>query len=100
MSKFYMKWQLNPQFIPTDPKEMAKLWLAMLDLVKADLKTGVIKEWGMCSDSSAGYAFSELSEVDLNTALLKWMPYVQFDIKPVLNVDQTIASIKKAAQAK
>ena len=86
MPKLYIRWQLNPQFTPADPKERAKLWLAMLDMVKADLSASVIKDWGMCSDASAGYGFSELSEVDLYTALVKWMPYVQFDVKPVLNL--------------
>ena len=100
MAKLYLRWQLNPQFMSTDPKERVKLWLGMLDMVKADLKAGIMKDWGMCSDASAGYGFSELSEADLYTALLKWIPYVQFDVKPVLNVDQTIASINKAAQSK
>jgi len=53
----------------------------------------------MCNDGSCGYAFSELSDADLNTALLKYMPYVSFDVKPVLTVDQTIENIKKAVAA-
>ncbi|MCP8305069.1 MAG: hypothetical protein H3Z50_06365 [archaeon] len=86
--------------IPADPKERVKNWLSMLEMVKADLKAGVLKDWGLCSDGSGGYGFSELSEADLYTALLKWIPYVNFDIKPVLTVDQTIDSIKKATKAK
>jgi len=31
--------------------------------------------------------------------MLKWMPYVDFDVKPVLDVDQAIDAIKKAAAA-
>ena len=98
MPKFYIRWELDPTKIPLDPEERTKHYLKMLDMVKADLKAGVLKDWGMCSDASGGYAFSELSEVDLYTALLKWMPYVDFDIKPVLDVDQVIASLKKAAK--
>jgi len=94
-----MRWQLNPQFIPLDPKERATLWLKMLEMVKADMAAGVITKWGICYDASAGYAFSKLSPQELYTALLKWMPYVEFDVKPVLNVDQVIESIKKAAAA-
>ena len=97
MPKFYIRWQMNPSLIPLNPEERVKLWLSMLDMVKDSLKAGVLKDWGICSDASAGYGFSELSETDLYTNLLKWMPYVQFDIKPVLTVDQTIESIKKAA---
>jgi len=96
MSKFYIKWEMNPLMIPADPKERMKNWLSMLEMVKTDLKAGVLKDWGMCSDASGGYGFSELSEEDLYTALIKWMPYVNFDIKAVLTVDQTIKSIKNA----
>jgi len=97
--KFYMRWQLDPTKIPVNPEERTKLWLSMLEMVKADLNAGVLKDWGICSDASCGYGFSELSEVDLYTALLKWMPYVSFDIKPVLTVNQAIESIKKAVAA-
>jgi len=99
MTKFYMRWQLDPTKIPVNPEERAKLWQSMLEMVKADLNAGVLKDWGMCSDASGGYGFSELNEVDLYTALLKWMPYVTFDIKPVLTVNQTIESLKKAVAA-
>jgi hypothetical protein len=85
--------------IPVNPEERVKLWLSMLEMVKTDLHAGLFKDWGICSDASCGYGFSELSEVDLYTALLKWMPYVNFDVKPVLTADQTIASIKKAVAA-
>jgi len=94
-----MRWRLYPEFIPLDPKERATLWLKMLDMVKADMKSGAITGWGVCYDASAGYAFSDLSPQELYTVMLKWMPYVDFDVKPVLDVDQVIESIKKAAAA-
>jgi hypothetical protein len=99
MTKFYIRWQMDTTKIPVNPEERVKLWLSMLEMVKTDLNAGLFKDWGICSDASCGYCFSELSEVDLYTALLKWMPNIQFDVKPVLNVDQTIASIKKAVAA-
>jgi len=99
MPKSYMRWRLDPQHIPLDPEKRAKLWLKMLDMVKADMKSGAITGWGICYDASAGYAFSDLSPQELYTVMLKWMPYVDFDVKPVLDVDQVIESIKKAAAA-
>jgi hypothetical protein len=97
MTKFYMRWHLNPTFIPTNPEERVKLWMSMLELVKADLKSGALSDWGMCSDSSGGYGFAETDEKTLHTTILRWIPYVSFDIKPVLTVDQIIDSIKRAA---
>ena len=97
MAKFYFRWHLNPMLIPTKPEELGKLWISMLEMVKADLKSGALTDWGMCSDSSAGYAFAETDEKSLHTTILKWIPYVIFDVKPVITVDQVIADIKQAA---
>ena len=95
-----MKWQLNPKLIPTLPEERMKLWMSMLEMVRADLKSGTMSDWGICNDSSEAYAFAEGDEKSVHTIILKWIPYVWFDIKPVLTVDQTIESIKRAAVKK
>ncbi len=99
MPKSYVRWQMNTQFTPVDPEERGKLCMSMLDMVKAGLKTGAFTDLRVCYDASAGYAFSELSEQDLYETMLKWMPYMEFDVKPVLDVDQVIESIKKVAAA-
>jgi hypothetical protein len=96
MTKYYMRWHLNHAFIPTNPEERVKLWMAMLEMVKADLKSGALRDWGMCSDDSGGYAFAETDEKTLHTTILRWIPYVSFNIKPVLTVDQTMESIRQA----
>ena len=83
--------------IPTNPEERVKLWISMLELVKADIKSGALSDWGMCSDSSGGFAFAETDEKTLHTTILRWMPYVNFNIKPVMTADQVIDSIKRAA---
>ena len=95
-----MRWHLNHAFIPTNPEERVKLWMAMLEMVKADLKSGAIRDWGICSDDSGGYAFAETDEKTLHTTILKWIPYVSFNIKPVLTADQTMESIRQATEAK
>jgi hypothetical protein len=100
MTKFFIKWQMNPKLIPTLPEERLKLWMSMLEMVKAELKSGGMTDWGITSDSSEGYGFAEGDEKTVHTMILKWIPYVWFDLKPVLNVDQTIESIKRAAAKK
>ena len=99
MPKSWVRWRLNPEYISADPEERTKLWISMLERIKADLKAGKITEWGNCYDGSGGYALSELSVTDLFSYLGTWMPYVEFDVKPVLTADQSIESIKKAAAA-
>ena len=99
MSQFYVRWHINPLTTPTDPGERVNLWMKMPEGVKGDLKSGVFKEWRICSDLSAGYCISELDEALLHTAILKYVPFIIFDIKPVLTVDQSIESIKRAVAA-
>jgi hypothetical protein len=98
MSRFYVKWNLTPSATPADPEQRVKLWMSMLEMVKADMKAGKLKDWGMCNNGDNGYAiYEETNDADLFANLLRWMPYVTFDAKPVLTVDETIAAIKKAA---
>lgn len=99
MTRFYMRWQLNPMLVPTNPEERVKLWLTMLEMVRMELKSGGMTDWGICSDVSAGYGFAETDEKTLHATILKWLPYVHFDVKPVLTVDQCIANIKQVAAA-
>ncbi|MEM3730699.1 MAG: DUF3303 family protein [Candidatus Bathyarchaeia archaeon] len=100
MVKFYVKWQLETTNVPVDAEQRAQAWLSMLEMVKADLKAGLTKDWGMAAGGDCGYSISEAAnEEELFTRLLKWMPYVHFDVTPVLTVDQTIESIKKAVAA-
>jgi hypothetical protein len=100
MSKFYVRWQSNPQMIPSIPEERRKLLLSMLEMVKQDIQGGKVKDWGNFPGESGGYSImEEASETDLLTSLLKFMPYVTFEVKPVLTVDQTIESYRRAVAA-
>jgi hypothetical protein len=91
---------MNPIAMPMNTEERVKLWLTMLEMTKAELKSGGLTDWGVYSDSSGGYAFAETDEKSLFTSILKWVPYIIFDIKPVISVDQCIESIKQAAAGK
>ena len=95
MPKSWIKWRLNNEFTPTDPVEMGKLWMGMLQMVKADLENGTMTDWGECYNGGEGYALSELSVPDIRTAIMRYSPYFSFDIKPVLSADQIMDSIKK-----
>lgn len=72
----------------------------MLEIVKADMKAGWIKDWGDAAGGGSGYFIGEaVSATELFTNLIKWMPYVQFEVMPVLTINQTIGAIKKAVAA-
>ena len=53
-------------------------------------------DWGEYCDLSGGYTLAEGTEADILSELMKWTPYVIFDVKLVLSVDQVIATINRA----
>ena len=97
MTKFHVEWRKNPTLTPEDPAKMVKLNLSMLEMVKATLKSGKLMDWGVYCDGFSGYVIAEGNETDILATLLKWMPYIIFDVKPVANVDQAIEANNRAA---
>jgi hypothetical protein len=98
MPKYYNRWQINPMAWPSDPAAQMKLSMALSDLVKGDLKSGLMKDWGVTTDGTHGYATADCSETEIYAMVLKYNPYIISDIKPVLTVDQHMA-IAKAMMA-
>jgi hypothetical protein len=98
MPKFLTKWKVNPKMMPTSPEECMELLQSMNERIKALLDSGMIVDWGEYWDGSGGYAISEGDDVaNLYASLMQWWPYVGFDAKPVLTIDQVIKSTNKAA---
>jgi len=63
------------------------------------LSAGRYTDWGQFSNGREGYAISELSEAELFATLLTRIPFVAFEVFPILNVDQSMEAAKKAAAA-
>jgi hypothetical protein len=100
MSRYFVKWLMDPTKTPVNPEEMVKGWLAMAEMVKADIAAGKIKDFGIAAGGGWGYAVrEEASEAELFTALLKWSPFIGFEVTPVLTVEQAVESIMKVAAA-
>ena len=100
MSKYFVKWQMDPTKTPVNPEERVKGWLAMAEMVKADIAAGKIKDFGIAAGGGWGYAIrEEASEAEVFTALLKWSPFIRFEVTPVLTVEQAAESINNAAAA-
>ncbi len=100
MTKFHIEWQKNTSLMPADPAKMIQLNISMLEMVKADLKSGMLTDWGHYCNGSNGYCIVEGTETDMVSFLLKYSPYILFDVKPVISADQTIEANKLAAQSK
>jgi hypothetical protein len=98
--KFYVKWRMEPTLWPVTREERVKLALSMMEMVKAELKAGLAKDWGCEPSGWRGYSIWEgVSETELNTGLVKYTPYFCFEVMPVLTIDQCLQSYKKALAA-
>jgi len=68
-------------------------------MTKAQMKAGLIKDWGCAPGGWSGYAISEArNETELNTSLQRFIPYIHFEVTPVLTIDQFLESTVAAAK--
>ena len=99
MTKFFIKWWVESAKLPDTPQETVKLRLKMLEMVKAELSAGRFTEWGEIGNGIVGYAITEASAEDLCATMLKYAPVIVYNVVPVLDVDQSMEVVKKAAAA-
>ena len=96
MTRYYVKWTMNPLLAPKSPEEGMKLYQSLLEMVKAYMKAGIVKDWGVTSDLSEGYAIVEFAnETDHAAYMLNWIPALNIVSKPVLTADQSSEALNK-----
>ena len=100
MTKFHIEWKKNIAVMPDDSVKNAKISISLLEMVKADLKSGKLADWGVYCNGFSGYCLIEGTETDVTSTLLKYMPHVLFDVKPVINADQSEAVNRVISQSK
>jgi hypothetical protein len=88
MGKYLIIWELDHSKIPVDPKERGAAWQMFMNMVKQDLETGPVVDWGAFVGESRGYVISEGSEVEVAIALQQYVPFVTFKTHPVETVSQ------------
>jgi hypothetical protein len=94
MGKYLVLWEIDTARVPTDPKERGTVWLGMADMVKQDMKKGVVKDWGVFPGELNGYAIDEGTEVDIMNVMIQYAPYVKFKVHPVASLTQAEEAIK------
>lgn len=100
MTKFLIKWKTE-SFFNLPPEERLKLFIQMAESVKATIDAGTTKDWGIDAAGGSGYAIMEGTETEVYETLLKYRPYITFEVNPVISLDKHLESLKKmAAQRK
>ena len=96
MAKYFITWEVDPNRAPVDPKERGAAWLMMAEMIKKDIQEGKTTDWGAIVGESRGYSIGpgEQSLVDLSKDLQRYFPYVTFNVRQVMSVDETIELAK------
>jgi len=96
--KTLILWEANIAHTPKDPEERMKLWMRMLESVKAGVDSGETEMWGISLSGDKGFSISSLSEQEIFANLASYSPYVKFKILKMLSVDEAIAAVKELAK--
>ena len=95
MPKYLLLWEVAPSKLPIDPKERGAAWSAMLDMVKQGIKEGITIDWGSFLGEGRGYSITEVSEMELEKRLQRFVPFVTFKVHRIMSVEQ-IAEVAKS----
>ena len=94
MAKYLVLWEIDWTKVPVDAKEKNTLALTLAELVKADMKKGYMKDWGMFPGELKGYAIAEGTEVAVTTEFMRSVPYAKHEVRVVASVAQVEEAIK------
>jgi len=94
MGRTLLLWEMDMTRVPASPQERGAGWSALLGLVKQDMEKGVIKDWGSFFGETRGFAIGEGTELEVATALQKYVPFVKFEFHPIASVSQNEEILK------
>jgi hypothetical protein len=84
MAKYLILWQIDTTRVPGTPQELRAMYEGSLAMVEQDAKTGISKDWGQFVGEPRGYGIAEGTEVEIAKMLQKYVPYLQFELHPVM----------------
>lgn len=98
MPRYLMTWEMDTTKIPISPKERANAWRPLVQMVKEDMKSGLIKEWGSYIGEHKGFGLCEGSEDAVGLMAERYIPFVQFTAHPAVTIDQVEKLITEMAK--
>jgi hypothetical protein len=94
MGKYLLLWEIDRTKLPVSPKERGAGWNALMEMVKQDMKKGLLKDWGTFIGELNGYGVEEGSELEVMNAVQQYTPFVHFKVHPIGSVSQVEEMIK------
>jgi hypothetical protein len=94
MAKFLILWETEFGRLSTDPNEQAAVLGKMMEMTKQAMDKGDITDWGIYAGGAAGYGIAEGTAVDALRGAMLFMPYVKFQVHPVLSMGEVAELMK------
>jgi len=94
MAKYLLLWEIDTAKIPVSPKERGAGWKAQIEMIKQDMKKGLLKDWGAFVGELRGYAINEGSELEVLNATQQYSPFVHFKVHPIASISQIEEMLK------
>lgn len=83
-------WEANQSLFPTDREESNKLISSMLETVRKSIDSGDLMLWGESAGGACGFAVSERDIKEIYAMTAMYSPYIKFEVKPMLSVEEVI----------
>ncbi len=94
MGKYLMLWEIDMTKLPVNPKERVAGWKPLIEMVKQDLKKGIIKDWGEFVGEGRGYSVAEGTEVEIQSLVEQFVPFVRFKVHSIASLSQVEEGMK------
>ncbi len=95
MGKYLSLWELDMNRVPEDPKKQLELFTKLQNMVKEDLKNGIIKDFGIFLGGDAGYSIVEGTDEQIAMFTMKYAPFVKCKIQSAISIEQIDEIMKK-----
>ena len=88
MAKYHLYWRLDVARVSVDAKERGGGWGLLMALVKQDMESGVLKDWGAFTSEGQGYCIVEGTNVEIMKMTEQYVPYCSFETKSVSSAEE------------
>jgi hypothetical protein len=99
MTRWLGKWTSTDQLHSLPRPETVKASIMMLQMAKADMDSGLVKDWWTQPGWHEGFIKFEGSETEVSAAVLKYSPYLRFEVTPMISLAQAFEIADKIAAA-
>lgn len=96
MARYFLRWKMDRARLPNSPDEIARGWQQLLSVVKQDLETSKVSDWGAFAGEAAGYCILDGDADDVMRFTLRYAPFVQFEVQPLVGVKQVSEFLDEA----